>query len=65
MELLVTDEVGVASIIRNSQSIAKEAGFSSPFTVDNRNATVYYIVSDKVFGMPLGNPNLAWVSVLY
>ena len=53
MELLVTDTRGVASIIRNNQSSVEEAGFSSPFTVDNRNSTVYYVESGKAFGIPL------------
>ena len=65
MELLVTDTRGVASIIRNNQSSTEEAGFSSPFTVDNRNSTVYYVESGKVFGMPLRNPYYTWVSEFY
>jgi len=64
MELLVTDTRGVASIIRNNQSSVEEAGFSSPFTVDNRNSTVYYVESGKAFGIPLRNPYKTWVSEL-
>jgi len=62
MELLVTDTRGVASIIRNDQSGVEKTSFSSPFAVDNRNSTVYYVESGKVFGMVLRNPQSVWVS---
>ena len=63
MELLVTDIMGVAHIGETNQSTVEEAGFSSPFAVDNNNATVYYVESGKVFGMSLRNPQFVWVSV--
>ena len=63
MELLVTDTSGVVHIVNNNQSIVDEAGFSSPFAVNNSNSTVYYVESGQVFGMPLRNPQFAWVSV--
>ena len=66
MDLLVTDTRGVVSLIGNNQSTAKEeTGFSSPFVIDNRNSTAYYIESRKVFGMHLRNPQSVWVSILY
>ena len=61
MEFLAVDSEGVAGIIRNNQSIIEEGGFSTPFTFDNRNSTIYYIDSGKIFGMSLRNQN-SWVS---
>ena len=56
------DSEGVAGIIRNNQSTLEDAGFSTPFTIDNRNSTVYYIESGKMFKMPLRNPQSVSVS---
>ena len=64
MELLAVNSEGVAGIIRNNQSTVQEAGFSTPFTIDNRIATVYYIESGKVLRMSLRNPQDIWVSKL-
>ena len=64
MELVAVDSEGVTGIIRNNQSAVEEAGFSTPFTIDNRNSTVYYIESGKVFKMPLRNPQFVSVSAL-
>ena len=64
MELVAVDSEGVAGIIRNNQSAVEEAGFSTPFTIDNRNSTVYYIESGMVFKMPLRNPQFVSVSAL-
>lgn len=61
MELLAVDSEGVATIIRDNQSTI-EAGFSTPFVINNRNSMIYYIESDKVFGAPLGDPYNSWVS---
>ena len=61
MEFLAVDLEGVAGIIRSNQSVVEEGGFSTPFTIDNRNSTVYYTESGKTFGMPLRNQN-SWVS---
>ena len=62
MELLAVDSEGVAGVIRNNQSAVEEARFSTPFAIDNRIATVYYIESGKVLRMPLRNPQDTWVS---
>ena len=56
------DSEGVAGIIRNNESTLEEAGFSTPFTIDNRNSIVYYTESGKVFGTPSRNPQNTWVS---
>ena len=62
MEFLAVDSEGVAGIIRSNQSVIEEGRFSTPFTFDNRNSTLYYIKSGKVIKMPLRNPDLASVS---
>ena len=64
MELLATGPGGVVNIIRNvNQSNTEEAGFGEIFAVSNY--TVYYVESSTVFGMPLRNPQHAFVSFLY
>ena len=62
MELLVTDIRGMVGIIKSNQLVVEEAGFSAPFAVNNRNSTVYYVQSGKVFAMHLRNPEFVWVS---
>ena len=65
MELVAVDSEGVAGIIINNQSAVEDAGFSTPFTIDNRNSTVYYTESGKVFGTPLRSRQDIWVSELH
>ena len=66
MELLTTGLGGVVNIIKNdNQSNTEEASFGEIFAVDNSNYTVYYVESSAVFGMPLRNPQHAFVSFLY
>ena len=62
MELIAVDSEGVAGVIANNQSTLEEAVFSIPFVINNRNSTVYYVESDKVFGTPLSDPQNTWVS---
>jgi len=63
MELLATKPTGIVNIIRNdNQSTVEKIGFSEIFAVDNSNYTVYYVESSTVFGMPLRNPELVFVS---
>ncbi|XP_065906520.1 proto-oncogene tyrosine-protein kinase ROS-like isoform X3 [Dysidea avara] len=60
MELLATGPGGVVNIIRNvNQSNTEEAGFGEIFAVSNY--TVYYVESSTVFGMPLRNPQHAFL----
>ena len=65
MELLATGPTGIVNIIRNdNQPTVEKTGFSEIFAVDNSNYTIYYVESNTVFGMPLRNPELAFVSML-
>ena len=61
VELIAVDSEGVAGIIRNNQSNAEETDFTTPFVIDSRNSTAYYIEADKVFGIPFNNPQNSWV----
>jgi len=64
MELLATGPTGIVNIIRNdNQSTVEKTGFGEIFAVDNSNYTVYYVDSNTVFGMPLRNPELVFVSL--
>jgi len=63
MEILTTASSGVVNIVTiGNQSIVEEAGFGEIFAINNSNYTVYYIESNKVFGMPLRNPENIFVS---
>jgi len=57
VELLAIGPSGMVNIIRNDkQSTVEEAGFSSVFTTDSRNYTIYYTESSKVLATTLRNP---------
>ena len=63
MEILTTATTGVVNIVTiGNQSIVEEAGFGKIFAVNNSNYTVYFVESNKVFGMPLRNPEHIFVS---
>ena len=60
MEILATEPSGAANFVsRDSQS---GAGFTAPFAVDSRSATVYYVESDELKAATLRNPDSARVS---
>jgi len=66
MELLATGPLGAANFVsHDSLSPPVGAGFTTPFAVDSRSATVYYVESDELKAATLRNPNSARVSRCY
>jgi len=64
MDLLATGPTGIVNIIRNdNQSTVEKTDIGEIFAVDNSNYTVYYVESSTVFGMPLRNTELVFVSL--
>ena len=62
-QILSTATTGLVNIVTiDNQSIVEEAGFGKIVDVNNSNYTVYFVESNKVFGMPLRNPEHIFVS---
>ena len=64
MQLLAVDSDSMTITLRNSQSIPMEA-IRGPFTIDNRQSIVYFVVSSNLMSMNLNILNSAEVSKHY